>query len=102
MGEKPAAAWESELHAAEFAQEALPLLEGNASTAVEVVKDGKEAGGAMGRQVDGLGQGIDVPAQESFKSGETSVALGELLLGDGFATRVVEPFVGAENIVHRV
>ena len=102
VGEKPSVTREGELHAAEFAKEALPLFESDAATAVEVVKDGKEAGGAMGGQVDGLGQGIDVPAQEGLESGETSVALGELLLGDGFATGVVKMVVWAKNVVDRV
>ena len=44
----------------------MPLFEGDAAMAVEVVKDGEEANGAMGGQVDGLGQGINVPAQEGF------------------------------------
>jgi hypothetical protein len=53
-------------HAAEFAQDLLPGLKGNAFAAAKVVENGTQTFVTVRRQFQGLLGGIDKPAEENF------------------------------------
>ena len=64
--EKATTAGDSQDHAAEFAQNLLPSLEGNTRTAPEIITNGAQADVAVRRQFQGLFGRVNEPAKQEF------------------------------------
>jgi hypothetical protein len=64
--EKATTARDHQDHAAEFAQDLVPGLEGDAFVAAKVIENGTQTFVTVWRQLQGLLGGIDKPAEENF------------------------------------
>jgi hypothetical protein len=100
--EKATTAGDSQDHAAEFAQNLLPSLEGNTLTATEIIKNGAQADVAVRRQFQGLFGRVDEPAKQEFGGAPTAVTLEKLLDGNRLLMEGVEGIKGANDLVNGV
>jgi hypothetical protein len=64
--EKATTAWDRQDHAAEFTQDLLPGLEGDAFAAAKVIKNGTQTFVTVWGQRQGLRGGINEPTKENF------------------------------------
>lgn len=79
--EEAPAAGDAQGHAAEFAQDFVPLFDGNPVFAPKAVEDLLESVPAMRRKFQGLADRVHQPTQDDFARGKEGVALQEFLHG---------------------
>ena len=63
--EEPSRAWDGDGDEPEFSEDLLPALTGDALFAPELVKELGQLDIAVGRQLDGLADGVDEPDRKS-------------------------------------